>query len=203
MDTIVYLILLLVGGAVLVHFVTRFGRELRGLWMTTSRFNSTRDWTVLERGDQEPAPLYRPLEAWCLRLLEPHLGSGERLEGFARACFSPSRPVDWGFKLGLDQTPLLVAATSRRLILFELGFRTARRSCFIRLDEIRSLRAPRVGSLGTSGPLWLQLGSGREYQLQFVGPLFDDQAMRYEQRLAAHLRAIESRYPPPQRARAA
>ena len=92
--------------------------------------------------------------------------------------------------------PLLVAVTSRRIILFEMGYRTVRRTCFIGYDAIRFLIPPKSGILGTSGKLRFGLMSGREYQIALFGPLLSDEGMRQEQRLAAHLHSIAPRFAP-------
>jgi hypothetical protein len=56
---------------------------------------------------------------------------------------------------------------------------------FIGYDTIQYLSPPRPGPLGRSGRLRFGLTSGHEYQVGFLGPLFSDEGMRQEQRLAS------------------
>ena len=158
-----------------------------------SRFNSTTDWT--------PAPEHRVkrpfvvrLTPYDLRLITSHLEAGETLEGFARAFFVPYRSSDWRLGTGIEKMPLMVAATSRRILLFEVTLLTLHRYCFIPYDEIEYLQPPKAGFLGTSGRMRFGLKSGREYQMDLFGPLSNDEGMRQEQSMAACFRRIAPRF---------
>lgn len=176
--------------------VIRLAKTLPGLWMTSERLNSTDDWTP---GPERDAPI-----KWSMtnlvelgqRIVNAHLEPGETFEGFASGFFSPPRPVDWMPSMRRLKCPLLIAATSRRILLFELDAgMTVTQFCFIGYDAIQYLSPPKPGLLGTSGRLRIGLTSGHEYQIGFLGPLFSEEGMRLEQRLAAHLRHIASRFP--------
>ena len=122
------------------------------------------------------------------------------MEGLTRAYFSPRHPKDGSFEEWLYSggrggvLPLMIAVTSRRIMLFKLVRVTLRRYCFIPLDDIEYLQPPKPALWGTSGPLRFGLKSGREYQLKFLGPLLNPEAMQYEQKLAAYLRELAPRY---------
>ena len=171
---------------------------LAGRWvssrLTSSRFNSTADWTPAPEHQPEMPPAGTPLHDHTRRIITPHLEAGETLEGFARGHFSPARPQDWKFGSGIEKMPLLIAATSRRILLFELTVLTVHRHRFIPHDAIEYMRPPKPGLFGTSGRLRFGLKSGVEYQMGFFGPLLSDEGMRQEQRLAAYLRGLAPQY---------
>jgi len=158
------------------------------------RFNSTAEWTPVSQEGQTRVPIGVPLTDWLLGVIRPRLEGGETLEGFARGFFYPPRRQDYRIKVGLDKHPLLIAVTSRRMLLFEFGRWTVVRSCFIEYDAIQYLRPPKPGPMGTSGNLRFGLHSGAEYQVGFLGPLFSDELMQHEQRLAAYLRSLGPRF---------
>src|SRR6185436_4916761 len=106
---------------------------------------------------------------------------GETLEGYARGFFVPHRRKDWRFGSGLEKLPLMVAATSRRMLLFEVRLLNVQRTCFVPYDQIESIDPPKPGMFGTPGRVWVRLRSGREFQFGFLGPLFNPEAMRLEQ----------------------
>jgi hypothetical protein len=190
-----YIQLVVVAVLVIGWLVFRLANSLPGLWMTSERFNSTEDWTL---GPERDAPIKwstTNLVELGQRIVNAHLEPGETLEGFASAFFSPPRRVDWMPSLRRLQCPLLIAATSRRILMFELDAgMTVTRFRFIGYDNIQYLSPPKPSTLGTSGRLRFGLTSGHEYQVGFLGPLFSDEGMRQEQRLAARLRDIASRF---------
>ena len=51
----------------------------------------------------------------------------------------------------LEKLPLVVAATSRRLLMFEVTLLTVHRTCFVPYSEIVSIEPPKPGLFGTSG----------------------------------------------------
>lgn len=185
---------LVMPGVAVVWQVVMIARRIPGLWMSSSQFNSTEDWTPVPQDGQTPAGLGEILTEWHVGVITSHLEAGEALKGYARGFFWPPRPRDWGNQYGLQQHPLLIAVTSHRMLLFELGPRTVHRSCFIGYDAIQFLRPPKQRLLGTSGPMRFGLHTGREYQVGFLGPLFSDEGMRQEQRLASYLRGLASRF---------
>ncbi len=190
----------------LVWFGWRLARTVPGLWMTSEQFNATADWTRAGPHDQPPMSHAATTIDSSLRIINVHLERGETLEGFARGFFSPPRPVDWNPTLSTLKCPLLIAVTPHRMMLFEVAMLDGAaawthpnalkvlRLCSIGYDAIEYLRPPKRGVLGTSGALRFGLRSGREYQMGFLGPLFSDEGMREEQRLAAHLRRIAPRF---------
>jgi hypothetical protein len=153
--------------------------------------NSTEDWTP-GPDDHPETPTATCLTPYDLKLITRYLESGETLEGFARAFFVPSRAQDWKFGSGLEKLPLLVAATSRRMLLFEVTLLNVHRTCFVPYDEVESLDPPKPGIFGTSGRMKVRLRSGREYQFGFLGPLFNAEGMRQEQHLAEYFRGISA-----------
>jgi len=185
---------LLIAFAAFIAWFVLFAPRFRGLWQTSTLLNRTDDWTPLRQEGQEPAPIATPLIDWFRRAITPHLEVGETLEGLANGYFSPPRRRDWGNQMGLAAHPLLMAVTPRRILLFELGYRTVERYCFIHYEVIQFLIPPKEGVMGTSGNLRFGLKSGREYCAGLRGPLFNDQGMREEQRLAAYLRTIAPRF---------
>lgn len=185
--------------AVAAMIAIAVGPFLMGLFRDRRRFNSTADWTPVA-GDVQKVPAGQPLTPFESRLVTAHLEPGETLEGFARALFAPPRVEDWKVGSGLEKVPLLVAATSRRILLLEVTILTVHRHRFVPYDEIAYLRPPKPGLLGTSGRWRFGLRSGLEYQLEFFGPLANEEGMRQERNLAAHLRRIAPRFassPPP------
>ena len=160
-------------------------------WGASSRLNSTAEWTP-------PSPYHPPLEkppvgsAWVEfdpLIITPHLEAGETVEGFGHAFFTPARYTDW--KYGPH---LLVAATSRRILLFEVQVWTVLRHCFIPHDDLSSVRPPKKGLWGSTGRVRIGLKSGMEYQMTFYSPLFNEEAMRQERRLAAYLSRLAWRF---------
>jgi hypothetical protein len=156
--------------------------------------NLTDDWTP---GPNRGAPfkwsMTNILELG-LQIVDKELEPGETLEGFARGYVSPQR--DWNPSLRRLKCPLIIAATPRRILMFELDAgMTLTQFRFIGYDEIQYLSPPKEATFGTSGPLRFGLNSSLQYQVQFFGPLFNDEGMRQEQRLAAHLRQVAARFP--------
>jgi hypothetical protein len=181
-------------GATLVMLIAMLiAAHLPYMLKDKSRFNSTADWTAAPEVEQE-TPTLTPLTPYDRELITSYLEAGETLEGFTRGFFVPARPVDWKLASGLEKLPLLVAATSRRMLLFEVTLLTVHRYCFIPYDEIEYLRPPKPGILGTSGRMRFGLKSGREYQMGFLGPLFSDEGMRQEQSMAAYFRFVAQRF---------
>jgi hypothetical protein len=189
-----YSFILVFVGIAGVGYAALVARLVPGLWKTSSRFNSTSDWTPAPEHEAPRPPAGTPLTEYTLGIITPHLESGETLEGFARGFFSPPRPQDWKFGAGIEKLPLVIAATSRRILLFEVTVLTVHRYLFVRHENIRFLRPPKTGFLGTSTPVRFGLESGLEYQLGFLGPLFNDEGMRQERRLADYLRGLAPRY---------
>lgn len=189
-----FLPLLVVAGPLLLLAAYVLARRWVSGRLTSSRFNSTSDWTPVPEHRPEMPPAGTPLTDHTRRIITPHLETEETLEGFARAFFSPARPQDWKFGSGIEKLPLLIAATSRRILLFELTVLTVHRYRFIPHDALEYMRPPKPGLLGTSGPVRFGLKSGVEYQMRFFGPLFSDEGMREEQRLAAYLRRLAPRF---------
>ena len=168
--------------------------RIPGLLMARKGFNLTNDWTSVPEFEQTPELQSAPPNEAHARIITPHLEAGETLEGYARGFFDPTRPQDWGMILG-SKHPLLIAVTSRRILLFDLTIRRAvRRYRFIRYDEIQFLDPPKPGVMGTSGRLKFGLRSGLGYQLGFLGPLLNSEMMLEEQRLAAYLRGLAPRF---------
>src|SRR5258705_7058872 len=163
---------------------------------SSKRMNVTDDWTP---GPNRGAPMkwsMTDLLELGLQIVHEELEAGETLEGLARGFFSPQRAVDWSLSPRRLKAPLIIAATPRRILMFELdGGMTVVQFRFFGYAEIRYLSPPRQAALGTSGPLCFGLISGLEYQVQFLGPLFSDEGMRQERRLAAYLRHIATRFP--------
>src|SRR5687767_4165794 len=125
--------------------------RIPGLFQDKSHLNATADWTPGRPEQQQKAPSLTSLVPYELRLITSHLEEGERLEGFGRAFFVPHRAREYRFGGNLEKTPLLVAATSRRILLFEVTLLTVHRFCFIGHDQIEFLQPPKPGMLGTTG----------------------------------------------------
>jgi len=163
--------------------------RVRGLFGGNSDLNVTDDWTP--GPDKHPkTPTLTPLTPYDLELITKHLESGETLKGFGRAFFVPPRAQDYGRG---SKLPLLVAATSRRMLLFEVTGLTVHRTCFAPYDQIETIDPPKPGVFGTSGQMKVRLRSGREYQFGFHGPLLNAEAMRQEQNMAEYFRGIAAR----------
>jgi hypothetical protein len=192
-DSQVVVIVAVMGIAFVVMIAVKIAVSIPGMFRDKSRFNSTDDWTAAPEYEQE-TPIATCLTPYELRLITSYLEAGETLEGFTRAFFVPPRSQDWKFGSGLEKLPLLVAATSRRILLFEVTLLTVHRYCFIPYDEIEYLQPPKPGILGTSGRMRFGLKSGREYHMDFFGPLFNDEGMRQEQGMAAYFRGIAPRF---------
>jgi hypothetical protein len=158
-----------------------------------TRINSTADWTPAPASEQE-TPIATCLTPYERRLIATFLEADETLEGFARAFFVPPRAEDGRLGGGLEKLPLLVAATSRRILLFEVTILKVHRYCSIPYDEIDYMKPPESGLLGTSGRMSFGLTSGCEYQMGFFGPLLNDEGMRLEQSMAAHFRRMAPRF---------
>ena len=185
----------------LLFFVLAFGYiGLRIAWsvkgLSSKRMNLTDDWTP---GPDRGAPIkwsMTNLLELGLQIANKELEAGETLEGLANAFFQPPRAEDYSVSLRRLKRPLIIAVTPRRILMFELDAgMTVVRSCFIGYDEIQYLSPPKQGIFGTSGNLRFGLTSGRQYSVGFLGPLLSDEGMRQEQRLAAYLREIASRFP--------
>ena len=171
---------------------------LRVAWtkhdLASKRMNSMEDWTP---GPDRLAPIkWSTTDVLALgrRIVDKELEAGETLEGFARGFFTPQGT--WSLSLRRLKCPLIIAATPRRILMFELDMgMTVNRFRFVGYDEIRYLSPPQPAACGTSRPLRFGLTSGVQYQVQFYGPLFSDEGMRQEQRLAAYLRQLAPRFP--------
>ena len=171
---------------------------LRVAWTTrdlsSKSMNSMEDWTP---GPNRGAPLKwsaTDLLQLGLKIVDEELEEGETLEGLANGFFSPQR--DWNPSPRRLRCPLIIAATPRRILMFELdGGMTVNRFRFISYDEIQYLSPPKPTLFGTSGPLRFGLKSGVQYQVRFLGPVLREEGMRQEQRLAAYLRDIAPRFP--------
>ena len=159
-----------------------------------ARLNATAHWTPVRDFIAERPRTGTILTEYEHRILTPYLEPGEELEGFARAGFVPRRPQDYGFGRGGYGWPVLIAATPRRLLMFEVTLLTLHRYCSVPLETITYLRPPQPQMLGSSSPMSLGLASGFEYRLQFVGQVFSEQDMNYEHKLAAYLRWLAPRF---------
>ena len=180
-----------------VWLAVRIGVAIPGLWQTSSQFNSTEDWAPTNLALPAFDPFQDSVMDRELRIINHHLDRGEALEGFARGFFSPPRPVDWQLAAMGLKSPLLIAATPHRMLLFELESRLIpSKVCFVEYDAIGSLQPPKPGVLGTSRRMRFSLHSGKQYQMSFSGPLLDEELMRQEQRLAAYLRGLAPRFSP-------
>lgn len=180
-------------------FALAFGYlGLRVAWTTrdlaSKAMNSMEDWTP---GPNRGAPIKwstTDLLQLGLQIVGKELGAGETLEGLARGFFSPQR--DWSLSLRRLKCPLIIAATPRRILMFELDTgMTVNRFRFVGYDEIQYLSPPEPAAFGTSTPLRFGMTSGVQYQVQFLGPMFSEEGMRQEQRLGAYLRQIAPRFP--------
>lgn len=189
-----------VAGVVLVIVLPLFIGRTISAWRTSGTFNSTADWTPAPEYVPEAPPAGTDLHEHNRRLIEAHLEPGETLMGFTRGFFRPARPQDWKFGSGIEKLPLMIAATSSRILLFEVTVLTVHRHRFITFDEIRSLVPPGRGPWGTSGLTRIELQSGHAYQMGFLGPLLNEAALWEEQQLASHLRRIAPRFASPRRA---
>jgi hypothetical protein len=158
--------------------------------------NVTDDWAP---GPNRGAPIKWSMTnlLWLgLQIVSRELEAGETLEGIANGFFQPPRLVDYSPSLRRLKCPLIIAVTPRRILMFELDAgMTVIQSRFIGYDEIQYLSPPKQGVFGTSGCLRFGLTSGLQYSVGFLGPLFSDEGMRQEQRLAAYLREIATRFP--------
>jgi len=171
---------------------------LRVVWTThdldSKRMNSMKDWTP---GPNRGAPIkwsMTDLVELGRQIVAEELEAGEACEGFARGFFSPQR--NWSLSLRRLKCPLIIAATPRRILMFELDTgMTANRFRFVGFDEIQYLSPPEPAAFGTSTALRFGLNSGEHYQLKFVGPMFSEEGMRQEQRLSAYLRLVAARFP--------
>lgn len=171
--------------------------RIPGLWLSTDQFNSTKSWTPAAPHEQRHVPPEANGLERGLGIITPRLEEGETLEGFAFGALFPPRPQDWGPTVGISKNPILLAVTSRRMMLFHLKFypQVVLSSCSIRYDAIQYLRPPKRGHWGTSGRLRFGLFSGLEYQLTFLGPIIYPEFLEQEQRMAAYLRWLAPRYP--------
>lgn len=176
-----------------IAFAVMIAVRVPGMFKNESRLNATADWTAGPELQQK-TPTMTCLTPYELRLITSYLEAGETLEGFARAFFVPHRLKDYRFGTTLEKLPLLVAATSRRILLFEVTLMTVHRYSFIPYDEIEFLQPPKPRWFGTSGRMRFGTKSGREYQMGFFGPLLNEEGMRLEQSMAAHFRLISPRF---------
>jgi hypothetical protein len=152
-------------------------------------FNRTDDWAP-GPDEHRKAPQLTCLTPHTRELILPHLESGETLVGFGRAFFDPARRKDWKPGSGLEKLPLLVAATSRRMLLFEVRVLNVQSTCFVPYEEIEAIEPPKPGLFGTSGRMSVRLRSGRQYRFGFLGPLLDDEGMAMEQAMAEQFRHV-------------
>lgn len=173
-------------GMIAVHIPHMF--KGRGL------LNMTADWTPAPE-PQPGTPSMTSLVPYDLRLISSHLEAGEKPEGFGRGFFLPYRARDWRFAVGVEKLNVLIAVTSRRILLFEVTLRTVHRYRFIPYDQIAYLQPPKPGFLGSSGRVRFGLRSGHEYQMSLFSPLLNEEAMRQERNMAAYLRQIAPRFP--------
>jgi hypothetical protein len=152
-------------------------------------FNQTDDWAP-GPDDHPKTPQLTCLTPYTRELILPHLESDETLVGFARGSFDPARSKDWKPGSGLEKLPLLVAATSRRMLLFEVRVLNVLSTCFVPYEEIEAIEPPKPGLFGTSGRMSVRLRSGRQYRFGFLGPLLDDEGMATEQAMAEQFRQV-------------
>jgi len=156
--------------------------------------NDTEDWTP-GSGESVQAPMLTPLTPYDREFITKHLEPGERLEGFTRGFFVPARMKDWSQPVssGVSKLSLLVAATSRRMLLFEMALLNVQSRCFVPYDAIESMQPPKKEMFGTSGQMRVVLRSGRTYQFRFIGPLLNPEGMELEQAMAEKFRRIADR----------
>jgi hypothetical protein len=163
-----------------------------GRLRATPGLNETDDW-MPGPDDHPKTPTLTPLTPYDRKLISAHLEPGETLAGFARGFFVPARPRDYKFGTGLEKLPLLVAATSRRILLFEVKLLKVYRTRFVPYDEVAFIEPPKPGLFGTSGKMKVGLRSGRAYQFGFLGPVLNAEGMRQEQQMAEHFRRMSVR----------
>ena len=186
-------VMAMMGIALVVGLAVMIAVHIPYMLKDKSRFNSTAEWIPAPEYEQK-TPTGVCLTPYDQRLITSYLEPDETVEGFTRGFFVPHRPSDWRFGSGIEKLPLLIAATSRRMLLFEVRVLTVYRYCFIPYDEIEYMQPPKPGILGTSGRMKFGLKSGHEYQMGFLGPLFSDEGMRQEQSMAAYFRWIAPRF---------
>jgi len=187
--TSVYIFMGITLGVMLpVWIAVRVSRQFGG----KDGLNATEDWTPGPE-DHPETPTLTSLTPYDLQLITRYLESGETLEGFGRGFFVPNRAQDWKIGSGIEKLPLLVAATSRRMLLFDVTGLNVHRTCSVPYDQVESLDPPKPGIFGTSGRMRVRLRSGREYQFGFLGPLLNAEGMRQEQRMAEYFRNISAR----------
>ena len=175
----------LTGGMLVVIAVFAIAARIPSLRMPKG-FNSTAEWTPVPEFEHASDSSEGSLSESWLAIITPHLEGDETLEGYARAAFNPPRPQDWSF--AASRFPLLIAVTSRRLLMFELNRHLIlTRYRFVDYGDIRYLRPPKPGFFGAKGKMRFGLDSGREYQLTFLGPIVDAECLQQESRLAAFL----------------
>ncbi|NOT32835.1 MAG: hypothetical protein HOP12_01560 [Candidatus Eisenbacteria bacterium] len=192
-ETQVVFIMTAMGVAFVVGIAVMLVIRIPEILEDKSRLNVTDDWTPGPE-HQQKTPTMTCLTPYDLRIITSHLEAGETIEGFGRAFFLPHRAKDWRFGTALEKVPLMVAATSRRILLFEVTLLTVHRYRFIPYDEVEYLQPPKPAFIGMSGRMRFGLRSGREYQFGFYGPLFNDEGMRQEQSMAAHFRRIAPQF---------
>jgi hypothetical protein len=168
--------------------------RLRSRWQTRGGLNSIANWTLVS-DESLNLPVGTLLMPYELRFIESRLETGETLEGFTHAMFQPCPPDYHTHMIKVYGFPLLIAGTSRRILLFEFYKYTLRRQCTIALDDLESVTPPKPALWGASGPTAFRSRFAGSYRLIFNGPLLNPEALQYEQRLAEYFRVLARRFP--------
>jgi len=200
MDSVDAYFYLAYAGAFLLFAGINYAQAFFTFGPPNRRLNATGHWTPVPDFVAENPPVGTVLVEYQHRIVTRYLEPGEELEGFAHARFNPPRPQDYGFARGGSGFPVLIAATPHRLLMFEVTHLTLHRYCSIPFEQIDTLRPPQPAMMGSSGPMTLGLKSGFEYRLQFYGPLYSEDGMSYEHKLATFLRWLAPRFADSQRA---
>src|SRR5690349_16297395 len=106
-----------------------YGRAFFSFGPVPSQRNNTAHWTPAHDFVAENPPTGTVLVEYQHRIVTRYLEPGEELEGFAQARFDPLRPQDYGFGKGGSSFCVLIAATPRRLLMFEVTRLTLHRYC--------------------------------------------------------------------------
>ena len=194
MDSVDAYFYLAYAGAFLLVAGFNYGRAFFTFGPPPSQRNTTAHWTPVHDFVAEDPPTGTDLVEYQHRIITRYLEPGEVLEGFTYARFDPLRPQDYGFGKGGSSFCVLIAATPHRLLMFEVTRLTLHRYCSIPFEQIAFLRPPQPAIWGSSGPMSLGLTTGFEYRLLFYGPLYSEDGMRYEHKLATFLRWLAPRF---------
>lgn len=190
--------LLLIPGALgFLYVIYLMAMGYRGLLGSSSHLNSTESWTPERPEGQEPFPRNRSAYEWAMALLPKRLEPGETLIGYAVAQFDPPPRQNWGLQGTLPRRQLLIAVTEGRLLMLNLSNfpRIVLSSCAIGYDALESMVPPKPGPFGTTSGLRFRVASGGEYRIRLHNPIIFPEFLRYEHRLAAHLRALSPQLP--------